>query len=129
LQLISETLFKEGLLFVLTFPAPLEKYSTVYYMRYLATLVSYFVLRVEDITSSTTKTIHYSPIFGDSSSVDECVQNVLENGVPRDKIILAEPAYSIEYTLNAAVPTNGLGSRTNGSSGQRHKYTEVFVYL
>jgi hypothetical protein len=123
---------KEGLIFALVFNAPLNRYTSVYNMEYLASLVNYLVLRVENIqleSSNNMRTDHYTPINGGSSSVDDCVQTTIQSGVPRNKIILSAQAYSVRFILELTAGTSnntiGLDERTTGGIVNRFSYTEV----
>jgi hypothetical protein len=123
---------KEGLIFALVFNAPLNRYTSVYNMEYLASLVNYLVLRVENIqlaSNNNRRTDHYTPIKGDSSSIDDCVQTTIQNGVPRNKIILSAQAYSAQFMLELTAGTNnnttGLDERTTGGIVNRFSYMEV----
>jgi hypothetical protein len=119
---------KEGLTFALAFPAPLDIYTSMYDMKYLASMVTYVVLLVENtkLELATTITDHYSPIVGGSTSVEACVQTTIKSGVPSSQIVLSAPSLSLLFTIyGVGESTNGLGDDTNGEGGFRFSYKNV----
>jgi hypothetical protein len=114
--------------FSIALPAPVDVYASLYDMKYLASLVTYVVLRVENsqLVSRNTRTDHYSPIMGGSTSVDACVQATIQGGVPRNQIVLSSPAYSIRFKLEVAGGfSSGFGDSTTGEIWNRLSYKAV----
>jgi hypothetical protein len=121
-------MMNEGFIFVLSLAASLDKYTTVYNMQHLASMVDYLVLRVENsnLILRNTRTEHYAPIMGDSKSVDGCVRSTLQSGVPSNKIVLSAPGISFQFTLEKiGGSTNGLGDNTTGEIANGIEYKKV----